>query len=285
MLPMRLQVGLTRSAKYRPFLAECYGVRDNPAWTPRPISMNPVAEYALLLLAGCAAGIINTIAGGGSFLTLPVLMAVGLSPSVANGTNRIAVVVQTAIGSWQFHRALRIDYSLVWRLAPALVVGSVAGAWLASILEPERFERAFGVLLICMGVVVALKSRLIQLARRATEFPRWLVTLSFLAIGVFGGFIQAGVGILLVGAMVLLLNLDTTMANSVKLVLVLVFTLPALAVFAARGQVELPSGLVLSAGNALGAWLGVRISFLVPPQLLLVLIAIIAGATGAYLWW
>ncbi len=229
------------------------------------------------------AGVINTVAGGGSFLTLPALMALGMPPGVANGTNRVAVAIQTLVGAFGFHRAKKVDYQWVKRLSPPLVLGASAGAYVASVLDASRFRSAFGVLLMLMGGVVLLKPRLLR--RRPpqptpTRLSPWVVGPVFLVIGFFGGFIQAGVGILLVSAMLLLLGLDVAVANAVKLVVVFLFTLPALVIFAVQGQLVVLPGLVLSLGNALGAWLGVRVALKVPLWVLLGGIALMAVITG-----
>lgn len=250
---------------------------------PRIALVSPLFEIPLLLLTGVIAGIINTIAGGGSFLTLPALMALGLSPAIANGTNRVAVVVQAVVGAGEFHRSARVDYRWVRLLAPPLIAGSVVGAFVATVLETRHFERVFGVLLIAMGALTLLKSRLFRTASRGAPASPLVVLPVFVVIGLFGGFIQAGVGILLVSAMMLLLKVDAVVANSIKLLLVLLLTVPALLVFIMQGQVEFVPGLILSVGNAFGAWLGVRIALRIPNWVVLVVIGCMATVTGMIL--
>jgi len=245
--------------------------------------VSPLVEIPLLLLAGTIAGIINTLAGGGSFITLPALIALGLSPALANGTNRIAVVIQAVVGAGVFHHSVQVDYRWVRLLAPPLIAGSVVGAFVATKLEPQHFEAAFGALLISMGALTLLKSRLFRTTPRGAPSSPLVVVPVFVVIGLLGGFIQAGIGILLVSAMVLLLKVDALTANSIKLLLVLLLTVPALVVFIVQGQVEFVTGLTLSVGNAAGAWLGVRLALQIPNWVVLVLIGCMATVTGLVL--
>ena len=247
--------------------------------------------YEMLLFpAGALAGVINVIAGGGSFLTLPVLIACGLPVDVANGTNRISVVVQGIYATADFHKKGAFDRVLFKKFLPWLLAGAVLGAYAATRLDPERMKRIFGVVFLIMGGYLLLKT--LPGARKdlkKDDIPWWTKiplavrysTLFF--VGLYGGFIQAGVGlwILLVGSA--LLQLDTVKVNAVKLPLTLTFTLPALLLFLQAGMVRWIPGLVLAAGTLVGAKIGVRLSLQGGHRLIMRAVTLVLLVTGVHL--
>ena len=221
----------------------------------------------LLFPAGILAGIVNVIAGGGSFLTLPVLMAVGLPVDIANGSNRISVVLQGMYATVDFQKKGAFDRKLYQRFLPWLMLGSFLGAYLATILDPDSLKRIFGVLFLMMGVCLVFT----QLRAKADDTPSTLAHFinrtplairysALFFVGVYGGFIQAGVGlfILLVGST--LLGLDTVKVNAVKLPLTLTFTVPALLLFIYADMVAWIPGLILAAGTLVGTKIGVGLT-------------------------
>ncbi len=218
--------------------------------------MHELWLYALALVAGTLAGFINTLAGSGSLISLPMLIFLGLPAPVANGTNRIGIIFQNAVGLWKFRqqqRDLRLDSFLI---IPS-VLGSVLGAWLAVDLDERTMNQVIALVLGLMGLLILLKPE--QWLRKESEPHRAYRTplqfLIFLAIGVYGGFIQAGVGLFLLAAMVLGCGYSLKHANAVKLAIILAFTLPAVLVFALQGQVHWGFGLLMALGQSLGAWL------------------------------
>lgn len=216
-------------------------------------------QHLAVFSAGLASGFLNVMAGGGSLFTLPLLIFFGFPVAVANGTNRVAVLVQNAAAVAAFrgqgHAAVRDG--LTW--AAATIPGAVAGAWLAVRVD----ERTFRILLA--GVLVLGVVGLLVPSRRG-RVPdvgpgrRVLALLVFFAIGFYGGFVQAGVGFLLMLALHQLLGLDLVRTNVQKVLIVLVFSVPALVVFVATGNVAWVAAIVLSAGNALGAVLATRLT-------------------------
>jgi uncharacterized protein len=215
--------------------------------------------YPLLIAAGLAAGFVNTLAGGGSYLTLPVLMLLGLPANVANGTNRVAVLWQNLSGVAGFARAGRRPGRLLLMLLPVSIAGAYLGARVAVDVPPRILK------VIVVGVILAtlptLRRSPADSARTAIPHPPGLRVLHqaiFFAIGFYAGFIQAGVGFLILAAAVPLLGLDLVSANVLKVGLILVQTLIALPVFLVHGQVNLLAGALLAAGSAIGAWIGAR---------------------------
>ncbi len=241
-------------------------------------------DAAILLAGGLAAGVVNTLAGGGSLLTVPLLVLVGLPGTVANGTNRVGILVQNGIAAWGF-RAQGV--SGVQGAGPLLVpvaVGALVGAAVASRLPDALFERLFGAAMLVLLVPTLWRPR-VRVAEPGAR-PGWLTALVFLGIGLYGGAFQAGVGILLVFALSFA-GLDLVRANSVKVVVNFCFTLLALPVFLAAGQVAWPQALALAGGYALGGGLGARLAVrggerLIRPVLGVAVVALAGRMLGVY---
>lgn len=227
----------------------------------------PSEAIVILVLAGLAAGILNTLAGGGSFLTLPTLIFLGLDANHANGTNRIGVLVQNVTAVASFTQLGRVPGRLALTLLAPTMIGAFAGARVAvDVPEPVLRAMVGAVLLLALPAIFMPEGRMTREGRDektvgGSRDRRSLWTYAvFAAIGFYGGFIQAGVGFLLLAAIVPLLGLDLVRANALKVVLGLAQTAIALPVFATRGQVNPGAGLALAAGNMAGAWIGSRLA-------------------------
>ncbi len=218
------------------------------------------ATMAILFVAGFLAGVVNALAGGGSFLTLTALVvAAELPVEVANGTNRVAIVVQSLATALTFQRSGQSEGRLVARLAPATCVGAVVGAQLSLEVPRDAFEVVVGVAMLgMMGLVLWRPKRFLEGAAREPRLAFGWIDLLFFAIGVYGGFLQAGVGVFLLAGLVGMAGRDLVRANVAKVLLALVFTLPALVVFLLDGAVSWGPGLALAAGTALGGVTGAR---------------------------
>ncbi|MBW3661148.1 MAG: sulfite exporter TauE/SafE family protein [Gemmatimonadetes bacterium] len=220
--------------------------------------------HLALVGAGLVAGALNVIAGGGSFLTLPVLIFLGLPATVANGTNRIAILVQNAGAVAGFHRHRLIGgRRLLHSAAPALV-GAAFGTWMAIEIGDEAFRK----LLAAIMVVVSLWTLWDPGAARGEEdggreprLGRTTLPLVFFAIGIYGGFVQAGVGFLILAATTLA-GLDLVRGNALKVAIILAFTPLTLTIFAWGGKVEWGMGAALAVGNLAGGLVGVRLTVL-----------------------
>jgi len=218
--------------------------------------------YLAVIAAGFVAGFINTLAGSGSLVTLPLLIFLGLPANVANGTNRVAIVLQNVVGVSSFHRQRALELHGGLMLAAPAVVGSLVGAQIAVNLDELMMRRTIGVLMVAMLAVIFVRPKRWLEGRpgAAHQSLNWRQLLIFFAIGVYGGFIQAGVGIFLLAGLVLGAGYDLVRANAVKVLIVLLFTLFALAVFVVNGQVQWGMGLILAVGNMLGAWVAARMA-------------------------
>ena len=218
--------------------------------------------YPAVVAAGFAAGFINTLAGSGSLITLPLLIFLGLPANVANGTNRVAILLQNVVAVGSFRRQKVLDVRGGLLLALPAVAGAILGAQIAVNLDESIIKRTVGILMVLMFFVVLVKPRRWLVGREDEKkgTALWLKALIFFLIGIYGGFIQAGVGIFLLAGLVLGAGYDLVRANAVKLLIVLCFTIFALLIFVFNDQVEWTTGLVLALGNMSGAWIASKIA-------------------------
>jgi len=219
-------------------------------------------QLAALFGIGVVSGFINTVAGGGSFLTLPLLIFMGLPGAVANGTNRLGIFLQSLSGISKF-RSLGV---FPWRFAcivsvPA-VFGALLGAHWAVAMGDAAFKRWLALFMVAMTLfsLYKPKGRFAPAGEEAYSPGRWVAILgAFFVIGIYGGFIQAGVGFLLLAGMSLT-GYDLVRGNAVKVFVILIFTLFALGVFIHGHKVDYGLGVVLGIGNAVGARVGAKAS-------------------------
>ncbi len=217
--------------------------------------------YVLIVLAGIFAGFINTLAGSGSLITLPLLIALGLPANVANGTNRIAILLQNVVGVSSFRYQKILDFRSSVKLVIPAVIGSVLGAFIAVDINEEIMRKTIGGLLLFMFFVILWKpSRWLREQQGKSPLPYWIRAIIFFVIGIYGGFIQAGVGVFLLSGLVLGAGYDLVKANAVKVLIILIYTAFALSVFILNDQVNYSYGLILAAGNMTGAFLGARVA-------------------------
>lgn len=226
-----------------------------------------MAGYLLLLGAGVIAGVLNVIAGGGSFLTLPILMFLGLPPGVANGTNRVGILLQNVAAVGTFQRQGVLDWrSVLWAAIPS-IPGAALGVWLALIVSDQAFKRILAFLMVSISLWTLWSKG----PRSETGDPEGSQTpstgrmvavgIAFFLIGIYGGFVQAGVGFLILAATTAA-GLDLVRGNAVKVLTVLCFTAMSLALFALNGRVDWMMGLVLAAGTTIGGIAGARLTVL-----------------------
>ncbi len=238
-----------------------------------------------LALTGVVAGFFNTVAGAGSLLTVPVLLLVGLPADAANATNRVGVLAQSVVGSAGFARAGALDGRALLRSAPPAVLGGVLGAWLST-LVPERVLK--WVLLATLLEVAWLMARKKSPAEVATSPGPVRSAALLFGAGVYGGFAQAGVGLVLLTILARTMRLDLVRANAIKVAVVGLFTLAALLVFARAGTIRWFEGAVLALGMVVGAAAAVRFAVRKSERLeraaVIAVVVAIAAAVGRELW-
>ena len=232
--------------------------------------------YVLIVVAGIFAGFINTLAGSGSLITLPLLIALGLPANIANGTNRIAILLQNVVGVSSFRHQKILDFRSSMKLVIPAVIGSIAGAFIAVDINEEIMRKTIGGLLLFMFFVILWKpSRWLKEQQGKAPLPYWLRAVIFFIIGVYGGFIQAGVGVFLLSGLVLGAGYDLVKANAVKVLIILVYTIFALGVFILNDQVNYTYGFILAAGNMIGAFLGAKVAVKWGPKFVRYLLLVI----------
>ncbi|MGI9603976.1 MAG: sulfite exporter TauE/SafE family protein [Acidimicrobiales bacterium] len=239
-------------------------------------------EGLLLAVGGVVAGIINTNAGGGSLITVPLLNLVGVPGTVANGTNRVGVLVQNLGATVEFRRLGVSGLRAALPVILPTLAGALVGAVAISGVTDEAFERAFGLLMVPLLVLSlwqATRTRPVDDER--TLWPWWLSGPLYFLVGVYGGAFQAGVGLLLLLALSRT-GYDLVRANSIKVVVILVQTAITLPVFIARDQVDWAAALVLSVGFGVGGALGARVAVIggekVIRPILVVAVIVLAGS-------
>jgi len=217
--------------------------------------------YPIAIAAGFLCGFINVIAGSGSLVTLPFLIFMGLPANVANGTNRIAILMQNIVGVTSYQKAGILNWKKGLSLAIPAVVGGLIGAQIAVDLNEELMEKVIGGLMVVMLVVVIVRpKRWLEGRPELLKNTGIVQIIVFFFIGIYGGFIQAGVGIFLLSGLVLASGFDLVRANAVKLLIVLSFTIFALGIFIYNDQVRWDIGPIVGIGNMIGAWVGTKMA-------------------------
>jgi len=223
-----------------------------------------ITTSLLLFLIGLIAGTLNVIAGGGSLLSLPVMIFLGLPPTVANGTNRVAILIQNIGASWSFHRRGLVSREWLLLAIPPAVLGAVAGTVAAVQIGENQFQRVLAVILVAAAAWQIWNPVKLQPEGNA-ELPegirRLVFITAFFLIGAYGGFIQAGIGFLLLAA-TSAAGFNLIRGNAFKVTVVLAFTPLTLVLFAWNGKVDWIMGFALAAGNLLGGLAGVHLQIL-----------------------
>ncbi len=209
-----------------------------------------------VIFVGFLTGFINTLAGSGSLLSLPMLMALGLPANVANGTNRIAILMQSAVAVRTFKSRDIFTWREGLQLTLPSIVGSIVGASLAVNINEHIMKQTIAGLLVFMLILMIYNpERWVKgKAGLMKEKPSILQIVIFFVIGVYGGFIQAGVGFFMLAGLVLAAGFDLVKANAIKVLKVLSYTPFALAVFIYNNQVDYLYGLILGVGSMAGAY-------------------------------
>ncbi len=219
-------------------------------------------DITVLIVSGLLVGFINTLAGGGSIISLSVLMLLGLPAPVANGTNRIAIAIQTltAVSSFRQQKVLPLRKA-VYLSVPA-ILGSLIGAWIAVDINEDIFEKAIGVVMLIMLFFILYKPQKYIYGRAHIEEKpfTWKIYLVFFFIGMYGGFLHMGVGYFLLASIVLGAGLDLVKANAVKVFVVLAYAPFTIVIFMWNHQINWAYGFFLALGAVAGAFVASRMA-------------------------
>lgn len=218
-------------------------------------------QLLMLAAAGLAGGFVNTLAGGGSLVTLPALLLLGLPADVANATNRVGVLAQSLVAARGLGRDPRLATTATARVLVPALAGALGGAWVAARTPPTVLKPILLATLVAIACTLVWKPRMLLAGADETPLDprdRPLGVAGLFLIGAYGGFLQVGVGILLLVFFGSVLRYDLLLGNALKSLAVAALTLAALTVFVVERQVQWMPGLLMAVAMVAGARLGVR---------------------------
>jgi len=222
--------------------------------------MNDFLEILLLFGVGTISGFINVMAGGGSTLTLPVLIFLGLDASLANGTNRIGLLFQNVSGVLSFNKENVSQLKLSLKLSLFTLPGAIIGAFYATKIDDLLFQKILAIVMIGIVITMMVPHSKEYIEEKITGKVPWLIYPIMFALGFYGGFIQVGIGFLLMISLHRVLKMSLLYVNLHKVFIVLVYTIPAILVFAFTNNVNWFYGLSLGMGTSFGAWWSAKIA-------------------------
>lgn len=220
-----------------------------------------ILNAIIIIVIGFVSGFINTVAGGGSLLSLPVLIFMGLPGSVANATNRVAILSQNVFAVTGFNsKGIKLPVSYSVYLGIASLVGGFLGANLAVDIDDAVFNRILAVImvLVVISMVAGRKVTLTGRPERLSARHQLVGVVSFFFLGIYGGFIQAGIGFLVIAVLTQVNHFGLVKTNYVKVFSALIYTVVAIVVFAVEGKIEWIMGLTLAVGQGFGGWYASR---------------------------
>jgi len=214
--------------------------------------------YIIAIIGGFIAGIINTLAGNGSAITLTILTEVlGLPPNMANGSNRVGIVAQGALSTYIFKKNGKLNIQRSWPYMLLILIGSMLGVWAAVTVSNEQFKTVFKYMLVVMLFVILINpKRWFIETDKEYRLPTWLAILIMLPLGFYGGFIQMGMGVVFLAVFVLIARYNIIDANAVKVATVFLYTIVVLSIFAYKGLVDWRMGGLVAIGQTAGGWFG-----------------------------
>ncbi len=220
--------------------------------------MNPW-EYVLLAVIGLVVGVVSIMAGGGSLVTMPVMIFMGLPPATANGTNRVALLVQSVAATTSFKKRGFSNFKLSMSLALCTIPGVLIGSVVAVRIDPLWFKRCLAGVMVA-ALLIIFRGKPGKKEGKGKRAHPVSAHLTMVAVGFYGGFIQAGVGFILVAILQGMLGLDLIRVNMHKVFIVGLYMIPSLLIFALSGNVDWLAGAVLAVGTGAGGWLGARLA-------------------------
>ncbi len=218
------------------------------------VELSLLLKYSLILIAGTAAGFFNVVAGGGSLITVPVLIFAGLPPVMANGTNRIAILSQNITSVKKFKSKGYFSPKVGLILGLTASGGAIIGSKIAVELPGDLFNKILSVVMILVLALTLFGKKKGGIKENIENVP--LLAVVFFFVGIYGGFIQAGAGFIIIVVFSLISGTTLIRTNSMKVFIVMIYTIPSLIIFIINDQIYWPMGFVLAVGNSLGAWLG-----------------------------
>ncbi len=243
-------------------------------------------DLFLLIIVGFVAGVINTLAGGGSLLTLPVLIFMGLPPNVANGTNRIGIVIQMLAGTAGFKSKGITTFPFSIYMGISALLGSLIGAQIAVDIKGETFNKVLSFVMIAVVLLIVFKPKFKakELIERTTGKHLWIGCIAFFFFGIYGGFINAGLGFILILFLHFFNHLSLVKSNATKAVVITIYMSGALLVFILNDAVNWKMGLTMAIGTSLGGWFASRFSVKKGDGFIKVFLIVMVSIMAVKLW-
>ncbi|HAA19189.1 MAG TPA: integrase [Cytophagales bacterium] len=243
-------------------------------------------EILLLIGTGFIAGFINVIAGGGSLLTLPVLIFLGIPSPVANATNRVGIFFQNVFSVRGFRSKGVSVFPFAYWVAASACLGSVLGSLIAVKIEDDTFNKILAVVMIGVMLLTVFKPGMKTTAEEGLFSPKRnaLSIVLYFLLGIYGGFLQAGIGFFLIAVLSLVHHLPMAKINSIKVFVALCYTVVALIVFIINDMIRWEYGLILAVGTALGGWTASRWSVGIPDKYIRYFLLVTVCALAVKLW-
>ncbi|CAM3492707.1 sulfite exporter TauE/SafE family protein [Flavobacterium gelidilacus] len=242
--------------------------------------------YLLLVALGFLAGFLNTVAGGGTLLTLPILIFMGLPAPLAQGTNRVAILLQTFTAVRGFKSKGVSTYPFSLYVGIAALLGSIIGAYLALDFDGKAFNRMLAVVMIMVLFLTIFNpnKNLTNVTEKLTGKPLVISLIVFFFLGIYGGLINAGIGFLMLIALPYINGMNLLRSNATKVFVAFVYTIGAVAVFAFNDKIDYGLAAVLSIGNVSGAWFGSRWSVKKDEKVIKMFLIVTVTALAIKLW-
>ncbi len=245
-------------------------------------------QMGLIFITGIVAGFINTLGGGGSLLTMPMLIFIGLPAAEANGTNRIAVFIQGIVGIISFRSKGYFYPKISIVLGLPAILGSILGAKVAISISGALFEKILGLVMVVVLLIILTRPE--KKFIKETDGENWgvirliIAIIAFFGVGFYGGFIQAGVGFVIIAVLTLITGMSLVKVNCLKIFITFIFTVSSLLVFIMNSKVNLLLGLTLASGSAIGAYFGSIIAINKGERWIRIFLIITILAMAAQLW-
>ncbi len=223
--------------------------------------MSPWLEYPVYVIVGVFTGFLNTVAGGGSLISMPILIFMGLPGTVANGTNRVAILAQNIFAVGGFHsKGIKLPFPYTYYLSGVSLVGGLIGAWLATDIPDQVFNRILAVVMVAVviSIVVNRSDAKKNQAENISSSRQVLGTILFFFLGVYGGFLQAGIGFLVIALLSHVNHFNLIKINYIKVFAALLYTGAAIIIFAIGDKIIWTIGLTLALGQGIGGWYASR---------------------------
>ena len=248
--------------------------------------LNEPIDFLILVFVGLMAGAINTLGGGGSLITLPALIFLGLPPSIANASNRIGILFSSISATTGYASKGVMNFPFNIYLGFSALFGSLLGAKIAIEIDGELFNKILSILMIIVLLLIVFKPSNTQnnFVEKLHGKHLLISILIFFLIGIYGVFINAGIGIIIMFFLNSFNNLSLVKSNATKVSVVSIYTFAAVLFFAYNNKIDWEAGFVLATGTSVGAWLASRWSVLKGDKTIKIFLIICVSVMSIKLW-